>query len=59
MTTHGGRCVDAFRAFNGTDGTRNAYARGWLTKNPCCYPSAMGQQIMAQLVFDSGLAPLR
>jgi len=59
MTTHGGRCVDAFRAFNGTDGTRNAYARGWLTKDPCCYPSAMGQQIMAQLVFDSGLAPLR
>jgi hypothetical protein len=59
MTKHGGRCVDAFRAFNGPGGTQNAYARGWLTKAPCCYPSGRGQQVMAQLVFGSGLAPLR
>ena len=58
MAKHGGRCVDAFRAFNGADGTRNAYARGWLTKNPCCYPSGKGQELMAELVFRSGLAPL-
>jgi hypothetical protein len=59
MTQHGGRCVDAFRAFNGPNGTQNAYARGWLTKAPCCYPSGRGQEVMAQLVFKSGLAPLR
>ena len=59
MKSHGGRCVDAFRKFNGAGGTQNAYAKGWLTKDPCCYPSGKGQQVMAQLVFDSGLAPLR
>ena len=59
MKSHGGRCVDAFRRFNGAGGTQNAYAKGWLTKDPCCYPSGKGQQVMAQLVFDSGLAPLR
>jgi lysophospholipase L1-like esterase len=58
MAKHGGRCVDAFRIFNGADGTQNAYAKGWLTKNPCCYPSGKGQQVMAELVFSSGLAPL-
>jgi lysophospholipase L1-like esterase len=31
MTKHGGRCADALRAFNGSDGTQNAYAKGWLT----------------------------
>ena len=59
MAEHGGRCVDAFGAFNGPDGTQNAYAKGWLTKAPCCYPSAKGQQVMAGLVFKTGLAPLR
>jgi lysophospholipase L1-like esterase len=59
MTKHRGRCVDAFRAFNGPDGTENAYAKGWLTKAPCCYPSGKGQQVMAELVFKTGLAPLR
>jgi lysophospholipase L1-like esterase len=59
MAKHSGRCVDAFRAFNGPDGTQDAYAKGLLTKNPCCYPSGKGQQVMAGLVFTSGLAPLR
>jgi lysophospholipase L1-like esterase len=59
MTKHRGRCVDAFRAFNGPNGTQNAYAKGWLTKAPCCYPSGKGQQVMAELVFKTGLAPLR
>src|SRR5688572_27134692 len=30
MTKHRGRCVDAFGAFNGPEGTQNAYAKGWL-----------------------------
>ena len=59
MTSNGGRCVDAFRTFNGAAGDENAYAKGWLTKDPCCYPSGKGQQVMAQLVFASGLKPLR
>jgi lysophospholipase L1-like esterase len=59
MTKHQGRCVDAFLAFNGAGGTQNAYAKGWLTKAECCYPSGKGQQVMAELVFKSGLAPLR
>ncbi len=59
MAKQGGRCVDAYRAFNGAGGTQNAYSTGLLTKNPCCYPSAKGQQFMAELVFRSGLAPLR
>jgi lysophospholipase L1-like esterase len=59
MATHRGRCVDVLRAFNGADGTQNAYASGLLTKSPCCYPSGKGQQLMAELVFKSGLAPIR
>jgi lysophospholipase L1-like esterase len=59
MTKHRGRCVDAFRAFNGPNGRQNAYAKRWLTKTPCCYPSGAGQQVMAELVFKTGLAPLR
>ncbi len=59
MAKHGGRCVDAFRTFNGPDGTQDAYAKGWLTKDPCCYPSGKGQQVMAELVFKTGLTPLR
>ena len=59
MTKHRGRCVDVLRKFNGPNGTQNAYAKGWLTKAHCCYPSAKGQQVMAQLVLKTGLAPLR
>jgi lysophospholipase L1-like esterase len=59
MTKHRGRCVDALRAFNGHRGTQNAYAKGLLTKAHCCYPSGKGQQLMAELVFKTGLAPVR
>ena len=59
MTKHRGRCVDVLLAFNGPTGTQNAYAKGWLTKAPCCYPSGKGQQVMAELVFKTGLRPNR
>ena len=59
MAKHQGRCVDALVAFNGPGLTRNAYAKGLLTKAPCCYPSGKGQQLMAELVLETGLAPLR
>lgn len=59
MAKHGGRCVDALLAFNGPAASANAYAKGLLTKHPCCYPSGSGQQLIAELVFKSGLNPLR
>ena len=37
----------------------NAYSKGLVTKDPCCYPSGKGQQLMAELVFKAGLKPLR
>lgn len=59
MTKHRGLCVDAFLAFNGPDGNEDAYAKGWLTKTDCCYPSGKGQQVIAELIFKTGLKPLR
>ena len=59
MAKHRGRCVEALRAFNGPAGTQDAYARGLLDKVHCCYPNAKGQQLMAELVFKTGLKPLR
>jgi lysophospholipase L1-like esterase len=55
MVKHRGRCVDALLAFNGPDAKEDAYVKGWLTKDPCCYPSGQGQQVMAELVFKTGL----
>jgi lysophospholipase L1-like esterase len=59
MKRHAGRCVDALLAFNGSRASANAYSKGLVTKNPCCYPSGKGQQLIAELVFKSGLKPLR
>ena len=59
MQSNGGRCVDVVGAFNGADVTADAYARGLMTKNPCCYPSADGQQLIARLLLATGLAGLR
>ena len=59
MTKYGGRCVDVVRAFNGPSGTENAYQSGLMNKQECCYPSATGQQLIAELLFKTGLAPIR
>jgi hypothetical protein len=59
MTRHRGRCVDVLRAFNGANGKRNAYKAGLMNKVDCCYPSAKGHQLIAQLLVKTGLAPLR
>ena len=55
---YGGDCIDVVRAFNGSSGTGDAYHAGLMTKDPCCYPSAKGQQLMAQLLYRLGLGPL-
>jgi hypothetical protein len=59
MTKYGGRCIDVLHAFNGPNGTANAYEKGLLSLEDCCYPSAKGQRLMAKLLLRTGLAPLR
>jgi lysophospholipase L1-like esterase len=59
MTEHGGGCVDLLRAFNGQSGTENAYKKGLMNHDDCCYPSAEGQQVIAELIVQTGLAPLQ
>lgn len=59
MARHGGRCVDVLRTFNGPSGTEDGYKKGLLNHTDCCYPSGKGQQLIAQLLFETGLKPLR
>ncbi|MEP6893089.1 MAG: GDSL-type esterase/lipase family protein [Gaiellaceae bacterium] len=59
MARHGGQCIDVLHPFNGPLGTDNAYKKGLMNLKDCCYPSAKGQQLMAELLFKTGLAPLR
>ena len=58
MRSSGGRCVDVVAAFNGPRGDGDAYVQGLMTKDPCCYPSAKGQQLIAQLLIAQGLKGL-
>jgi hypothetical protein len=58
MRRSGGRCVDVLHAFNGPSGTRDAYARGLMNLQDCCYASAKGQRLIAALLIKTGLAPL-
>jgi lysophospholipase L1-like esterase len=58
MRSVGGRCIDVVRAFNGPRGDGDAYARGLMTKDPCCYASGKGQQLMAQLLVRTGVGGL-
>lgn len=53
------RCIDVLTAFNGASGTGNAYKTGLMNKQECCYASGLGQQRIAELLFKTGLAPLR
>jgi lysophospholipase L1-like esterase len=59
MADNGGQCIDILGVFNGPHGTENAYEKGLLNHGDCCYPSAKGQQLMAEMLFKTGLAPLR
>jgi lysophospholipase L1-like esterase len=55
---HGGECIDVLTEFNGPDGTGNAYASGLLNHDDCCYPSAAGQQRIAELLLATGTEPV-
>jgi hypothetical protein len=59
MKQYGGQCVDVLRAFNGPNGTENAYATGLMNLEDCCYASTKGQQLIARLLLRTGLAPLQ
>jgi lysophospholipase L1-like esterase len=59
MAKHEGRCIDVLQPFNGPHGTANAYTKGLMNQEECCYPSAKGQQLMAELLFETGLDPVR
>ncbi|MFN2616941.1 MAG: SGNH/GDSL hydrolase family protein [Thermoleophilaceae bacterium] len=59
MTKYDGRCVDLLRAINGPNGRADGYKKGLLNHEECCYPSAKGQQLMAELLFKTRLAPVR
>ena len=56
MRKHQGRCVDLLRAFNGPGGNENAYKKGLMNHEDCCYASAEGQQLIAELLLRTGLA---
>ncbi len=57
LRAHGGECIDVLTAFNGPDGTQDAYASSLLNHDDCCYPSGEGQQRMAELLVQTGLEP--
>ena len=59
MAKYDGRCIDVVHAFNGPAGTADAFRRGLLNHRDCCYPNATGQQLMAELLLKTGLAPIR
>lgn len=59
MQANTGGCIDVVGAFNGDDVNADAYARGLMTKDPCCYPSAKGQELIARLLAASSLRELK
>jgi hypothetical protein len=59
VRSNGGRCIDVVTAFNGPSGDGDAYAKGLMTKDPCCYASGKGQQLIAKLLVETGVDKLR
>jgi lysophospholipase L1-like esterase len=57
VRAHGGECADVVTAFNGPDGTQDAYAAGLLNHDDCCYPNAAGQEKIAELLLQTGTEP--
>jgi lysophospholipase L1-like esterase len=57
LRAHGGECIDVLTAFNGADGTEDAYATGLMNLEDCCYASGKGQQLMAELLLQTGVEP--
>jgi lysophospholipase L1-like esterase len=58
MDAHGGACIDVLAAINGPQGSGDGYAAGLLNLEDCCYPNERGHRLIAELLYDTGLAPL-
>ena len=58
MKAYGGECVDVLHAFSGPNGTVDAYSKGLMNLQDCCYPSGKGQQLIAELLLETGLGSL-
>jgi lysophospholipase L1-like esterase len=58
MEAHGGACIDVLTAINGPAGSDDGYAAGLLNLGDCCYPNERGHRLIAELLYDTGLAPL-
>jgi lysophospholipase L1-like esterase len=58
MRKHHGDCIDVLTALNGASGKDNAYKSGLMNLSDCCYPSAKGQQLMAELLIKTGTTPV-
>lgn len=58
MVAHGGACIDVLTAINGPAGSDDGYAAGLLNLEDCCYPNERGHRLIAELLYDTGLAPL-
>jgi lysophospholipase L1-like esterase len=58
MQAHGGDCARLRTSFNGPDGAEDAYAKGLMNLEDCCYPSAAGHQLIAEVLYATGLAPI-
>ncbi len=58
MDKYEGRCVDVLHAFNGPNGTEDAYKTGLMNLDDCCYASTKGQRLIAELLIKTGLAPI-
>ena len=52
---HGGECIDVYRAFNGSDGSKPASE---LLASDYTHPSAKGHEVIADLLERSGTGPL-
>ena len=57
VRAHGGECIDVLTAFNGQDGTDDAYAAGLMNHDFCCYPTGKGHQLIAELLLETGVEP--
>jgi lysophospholipase L1-like esterase len=58
MEAHGGACIDVLTAINGPAGSDDGYAAGLLNLEACCYLNERGHRLIAELLYDTGLAPL-
>jgi lysophospholipase L1-like esterase len=58
VQAHGGVCAALRTPFNGPDGTANAVAKGLVSLDDCCYPTEAGHRLIADLLYQTGVAPL-